>query len=196
MLKTRIELPSVDEYLKQQDEERQKEDMANHIMNLQNSLYVNVGLCPKDIKSIAQETKYDLANPREYQDAMTYISGIKEKVVSHINNMLEKGYDSNDFEDFVLHYKYFRVMLLLVLELLERSLTETRDLIRDNQRLEAVAKPKLDGLEKYRQEIRQQERKRAQDMAEKALSGMIPDPTVIRIATNKFNRLIDADEEK
>ena len=196
MLKTKIDLPSIEEFLREQEEERQKGEMASHLMNLQNSLYVNVGLGPKDIMSIAQGTKYDLTNPREYQEALNYITGIKDKVTKHINTMLEKGYDPDDFEDLVLHYKYFRVMLLLVCELLERSLTETRDLIKDNQRLEAVAKPRLDGLEKYRQEIRQQERQRAQKLAEKALSGFIPEPKINAMATTRFKKIWETEEEK
>lgn len=196
MLKTKIDLPSVEEFLKQQEEEKQKGEMANVLMNLQNSLYVNVGLSPIDIKSIATETKFDLANPRDYQEAMTYISNIKEKVTKHINTMLEKGYNPDDFEDLVIHYKYFRVMLLLVCELLERSLTEGRDLIRENQRLEAVAKPRLDGLEAYRQDIRQQEHQKARTLAEKALSGFLPEPKINAILNGRLKKLIETEGEE
>ena len=194
--KMSIELPSVEEFLREQEEQRQKEELAKHLLNLQNSIYVNAGLNAKDVKSIARETKFDLSTPQGFSQSQNFIQSIKDKVEGHLNKILGIDWTGDDFEELVFYYKYFRVELLLVLELLERQTTETRDLIRDNQRLEAIAKPRLDGLEKYRQEIRQQERQRAQTLAEKALSGIVPEPRLSTIATVRFKKIWETEGGK
>jgi hypothetical protein len=169
MDRIRFDLPSVEEYLKEQEEQAAKDEMAKHLQAWQESIYVNVGLGPEEAKSIARGMVRDLSTAKGQAESSAYINSIKDKTEKHINTIIGKEWSFDDFDGLILHYKYFRVMVLVLAEMLSIREQEARQLIQDNQRLEQIAKPKLNGLETYRNEIKEQVRQEEREHARQAL---------------------------
>jgi len=159
----KIELKSIDEFVKENEEQEEKDKLAIYLMQLQNSIYVNVGLSAKDVESIVANTNT--------QDVKTDIDKIIKIVAADINKRINA--ELQDIDDIVLHYKYYRVKVLYYALLTEKLLQQNKQLTSENIRLEAIAKPKLDGLQKYREEIKQAETKRVKDQILKGMSACL-----------------------
>jgi hypothetical protein len=144
-----------------------------------------VGLTPKDIESIIKNTDIN-TKAQTITQFMGDIAKVKEIVDKDVKARFEAGLQ--DIDDIILHYKYYRVKIYYLALLAEKLLQQNKALSDENTRLAAIAKPKLDGLDKYRNEIRQTETKKIKDQILKGVSSLLDRQGQIMVE-KYFNKL-------